>query len=138
MTSKTLDTVLTVLAFVIGVVGLILGIRIMSGYEDVIGSAIWLVFGLMILAGGAAVLFGLIQLFTNLKRNMSLLIGLIGFAVLAFICYNLASDEVLKTYGEGITSSTSQLSGMGLMVMYVLVVGALALAIIGEIVRIFK
>lgn len=138
MTSKTLDTVLTVLAFVIGVVGLILGIRIMSGYEDVIGSAIWLVFGLMILAGGAAVLFGLIQLFTNLKRNMSLLIGLIGFAVLAFICYNLASDEVLKTYGEGITSSTSQLSGMGLMVMYVLVVGALALAIIGEVVRIFK
>lgn len=138
MESKTLDTVLTVIAFIIGVAGLILGIRIMSGYEDVIGTAIWLVFGLMILAGGAAILFGLIQLLTNLKRNMSLLIGLIGFAVLAFICYNLASDEVLRTYGEGITSSTSQLSGMGLMVMYVLVIGALALAIIGEVVRIFK
>lgn len=138
MTAKTLDTVLTVIAFIIGVAGLILGIRIMSGYEDVIGTAIWLVFGLMILAGGAAVLFGLIQLLTNLKRNMSLLIGLIGFAVLAFICYNLASDEVLKTYGEGITPSTSKFSGMGLMVMYVLVIGALALAIIGEVVRIFK
>jgi len=138
MESKTLDTVLTIIAFIIGVVGLILGIRIMSGYEDVIGSAIWMVFALMIVAGGAAILFGLFGLLTNLKRNISLLIGLIAFVVLAFICYNLASDDVLRTYGEDITASTSQLSGMGLMVMYVLVIVAVALAIIGEIVRIFK
>jgi hypothetical protein len=138
MESKTLDTVLTIIAFIIGILGLILGIRIMSGYEDVIGTAIWMVFALLIAAGGAAILFGLIGLLTNLKRNISLLIGLIAFVVLAFICYNLASDEVLKTYGEGITASTSQLSGMGLMVMYTLVVLAVALAIIGEIVRIFR
>lgn len=138
MDAKKLDTVLTIIAFIIGIFGLILGIRIMSGYEDVISTAIWMIFALMIVAGGAAILFGLIGLLTNIKRNISLLIGLIAFVVLAFICYNLASDEVLKTYGEGVTPSTSQLSGMGLMVMYVLVVVAVALAIIGEIVRIFK
>ncbi len=138
MDTKKLDTGLTVLAFVIGIVGLILGIRIMVGYEDAISPSIWLVFALMIVAGGAAVLFGLVQLLTNLKRNISLLIGLIGFVVLAFICYSLASDEVLATYGEDVTASASQLSGMGLMVMYVLVVAAVLLAIIGEVVRIFK
>jgi len=137
MNSDKLDTVLTAIAFVIGVVGLILGIRVMAGYEDVIGTSITLVFGLMILAGGAAIIFGLVGLLTNLKRNMSLLIGIIGFAVLAFICYSIASDDISR-YGEDITSSASQLSGAGLMIMYVLVIGAVAMAIIGEVVRIFK
>jgi hypothetical protein len=138
MDNKALNTGLTVLAFVIGIVGLIMSIRIMAGYEDIIGPAIWLVFALMIVAAGVAILFGLLQLFTNLKRNISLLIGIIGFAVLALICYNLASDEVLPRYGDDITPSASQLSGMGLMVMYVLVIAAVVLAIIGEITRIFK
>jgi len=137
MDTKKLDTGLTILAFVIGIIGLILGIRIMVGYEDVIGTSIWLVFGLMILAGGAAIIFGLVQLLTNLKRNMSLLIGIIGFLVLAFICYSLASDDVTN-YAEDITTGASQASGAGLMLMYVLVIGAVALAIIGEVVRIFK
>lgn len=137
MDTKKLDTGLTVLAFIIGIVGLFLGVRIMVGYEDVIGTAIYMVFGLMILAGGAAIIFGLVQLLTNLKRNMSLLIGIIGFVVLAFICYSIASDDV-SNYTEDITAGASQASGAGLMLMYVLVIGAVLLAIIGEVVRIFK
>lgn len=137
MNSDKLDTILTGVAFLIGVVGLVLGIRVMAGYEDAIGPSITLVFGLMIVAGGAAVIFGLIGLLTNLKGNMPLLIGIIGFAVLAFICYSIASDDVSR-YSEDITASASQLSGAGLMIMYVLVIGAVAMAIIGEVVRIFK
>jgi hypothetical protein len=137
MDTKKLDTGLTILAFIIGIFGLILGIRIMLGYEDVIGTSIWLVFGLMIVAGGAAIIFGLVGLLTNLKRNMSLLIGIIGFAVLAFICYSIASDDVVR-YGEDISTTASQVSGAGLMIMYVLVVAAVLMAIIGEVVRIFK
>ncbi|HKK39835.1 MAG TPA: hypothetical protein VJ949_10485 [Cryomorphaceae bacterium] len=137
MDTKKLDTGLTILAFIIGIIGLFLGIRIMVGYEDVIGTSIWLVFGLMILAGGAAIIFGLVQLLTNLKRNMSLLIGIIGFVVLAFICYSIASDDVSR-YSEDITTTASQVSGAGLMLMYILVIGAVVMAIIGEVVRIFK
>ncbi|MGB6035969.1 MAG: hypothetical protein WBG42_06855 [Cryomorphaceae bacterium] len=137
MDMKKLGTGLTVLSFVIIVVGLILTIRIATGSEASISPSLYLVYGCMIVAGGAAILFGLVQLLTNLKRNMSLLIGLIGFVVLAFICYSIASDDVTR-YGEDITTSASQISGAGLMVMYVLVIAAVAMAIIGEVVRIFK
>jgi hypothetical protein len=137
MDMKKLGTGLTGLSFLIIVVGLILTIRIATGSEASISPSLYLVYGCMIVAGGAAILFGLVQLLTNLKRNMSLLIGLIGFVVLAFICYSIASDDVSR-YGEDITTSASQISGAGLMVMYVLVIAAVAMAIIGEVVRIFK
>lgn len=137
MENKTLNVVLNVLAFAIGIVGLILGIRIMSGYEDVIGTALWLVYVLMIVAGGIAILFGLIGLFTNLKRNIPVLIGLAGFVVIGLIAYNVASNEVLAGYGD-ITPETSQLSGMGIMVMYTLLILAVVAAIFGEIIRLFK
>jgi hypothetical protein len=138
MENKTLDTVLTAGAFVIGVLGLILGIMIMSGNEAVIGTAITLTLVLMGIAAGVAVIFGSYFLLTNIKKNMPLLLGLVGFVVIAFICYALASDEVLRTYDDSVTASSSQLSGAGLMVMYVLILAALAAAVIGEVLRIFK
>ncbi len=138
MENKTLNVGLNVLAFVIGIVGLFLSIRIMIGYEDVIGTALWLVYILMIVAGGVAILFGIIGLFTNLKRNMPLLMGLVGFAVIALIAYNVASDDVLRSYGPDITPQVSQLSGMGIIVMYVMLVIAVVVAILGEIMRLFK
>jgi hypothetical protein len=137
MDMKKLGTGLTGLSFLIIVIGLILTIRIAMGYEASISPSLYLVYGCMIVAGGAAIIFGLVQLLTNLKKNMSLLIGIIGFIVLAFICYSIASDDVTR-YGEDITTTASQFSGAGLMLMYVLVVGAVFLAIIGEVVRIFK
>ena len=137
MDMKKLGTGLTVLSFLIIVVGLFLTIRIAVGSESSISPSLYLVYGCMIVAGGAAILFGLVQLLTNLKGNMSLLIGLIGFVVLAFICYSIASDDITR-YDDDITTSASQISGAGLMVMYVLVIAAVAMAIIGEVVRIFK
>ena len=137
MDMKKLATGLTGLSFLIIAIGLILTIRIATGSEASISPALYLVYVCMILAGGAAIIFGLVQLLTNLKRNMSLLIGIIGFLVLAFICYSIASDDV-SNYAEDITAGASQVSGAGLMLMYVLVVGAVALSVIGEVVRIFK
>lgn len=134
---KKLATGLTGLSFLIIIAGLILTIRIATGYESSISPSLYLVYGCMILAGGAAIIFGLVGLLTNLKRNMSLLIGLIGFVVLAFICYSIASDDVSR-YADDITASESQISGAGLMVMYILVIGAVTMAVIGEVVRIFK
>lgn len=138
MENKTLNLVLNVLAFAIGIVGLFLSIRIMAGYEDVISTALWLVYILMIVAGGVAILFGLVGLFTNLRRNIPLLIGLVGFVVIALIAYNVASDEVLRSYSQDITPRTSQLSGMGIIVMYVMLIIAVITAILGEVMRLFK
>ncbi len=137
MDDKKLSTGLTVLAFVIAVVGLIISIRIMIGYEDVVGPAITLSLTLIGAAAGVAILFGLFQLFTNIKKNLSLLAAIVGFIILGFICYSLASDEVLRTY-EDVTATTSKLSGGGLYLMYVLIIGATLAAIIGEVSRVFK
>lgn len=136
--NKTLSTVLTLLAFVIGVVGLIMGILIMSGNEGVIDSAITLTMIVMLAAAVIAILFGLFHFLQNIKHNIPMLIGVVVFVIIAIICYNLAGSEVLKAYGEGITASTSKWSGAGLMVMYVLIIAAIVAALIGEVSRIFK
>lgn len=137
MNTKTLDTILTVIAAIISVAGLAICIAIMMGYESWIDLAINLTFGLLIVAGGAAIIFAIIQLATNIKRNMSMLAGIIVFIVLGFVCYAIADDTVLRSY-EGVTAETSQLSGAGLYLMYILLLGAVLAAIIGEATRIFK
>ena len=138
MEDKKLSTGITAGAFVIGIIGFVMSIMIMVGYEYVIGPAITLTMVLMIAAAGVAILFGLYQLLTNIKKNISLLIGIVGFIILAVVCYLLASDEVLRSYGDGITPAVSKLSGAGLFLLYFLLIGATVAAIFSEVSRIFK
>lgn len=138
MQQKTLGTFLTVFAFIIGLVGLVMGIMIMSGNETVIDAAITFTIACMLLAAGAAVLFGLFHFVTNFKQNMGALIGVVVLVILGFICYSLADAEVLRSYPEGITASESKWSEAGLIFTYILIIAALAVAIIGEVIRMFK
>ena len=147
MDTKKIDTVLTIIAFVIGVTGIILGIVIGitpeaehgdPGFQSLVTGTIQFTNVLLIIGAAAAILFGLYYFATDIKKNIPLLVGVVVFVIIAIICYSVASDEVLPTYGEDITSATSRLSGAGLGVMYVLVVVAVVAALAGEIVRIFK
>jgi hypothetical protein len=137
MEDKKLKTILTIVVFAISIIGLILSIRIMSGYEDVIGTAITLTVVLMVAALGIAVLFGVYHLFSNLKKNMPLLGAIIAFVLVGIISYVVASDSTVG-YGEEITATTSKLSGAGIIVMYVLVLGAVGAALFGEFKSLFK
>ncbi|SRR5690554_4859972 len=136
--NKTFNVALNILTFAIGVVGLILSLRIMAGYEDVVSSALWMVYILMIVAAGVAILFGIFGLITNLKRNIPLLIGLAGFAIIALIAYGMGSDEVIASYGPDITPQVSLLSDMGVIMSFILIGIAVLIAIVGEIARFFK
>ena len=138
MQNKTLNTALSIGAFVIGIVGLIMGIIIMVGNESVIGPAITLSMVVMGAAAVIAVLFGIFHFIGNIKQNIPMLIGAVVFVIIAIICYNLASGEVLKSYGPGVTESASKLSGAGILLMYVMIIAAVIAALIGEISRIFK
>ncbi len=137
MEDKKLKTILTIVAFGISIIGLILSIRIMSGYEDVIGTAITLTIVLMVAALGTALLFGVYHLFSNLKKNMPLLGALIAFALIGVISYAIASDSTVG-YSDEITATISKLSGAGIIVMYVLILGAVGSALVGEFTRLFK
>lgn len=138
MENKTLDTALTALSLVIGVVGLIMGIMIMVGYENVIGPAITLSMIVMGVAAAVAILFGIVHFLTHIKNNIPMLIGLVVFVILVIVCYNIASSAIMPSYSADITPTTSKLSGAGLMVMYVMVIVATAVALLGEVTRIFK
>ena len=138
MDNKTLDTVLTIGSLVIGVIGLIMGIMIMVGYENVIGPAITWSMILIGISAAVAILFGLFQFVTHIKSNIPMLIGAVVFVILVIVCYNMASSALMPTYSADITPTTSKLSGAGLMVMYVMVIVATAVALVGEVTRIFK
>lgn len=138
MENKTLNSVLTIGAFALGVIGLILGIMIMLGNEAVVGTAINMSMIMMAVAAGIAVIFGVIQLAGNFKKNLPMIIGAVVFIILAAICYSLASGDLMPTYEDTITASTSKLSEAGLLLMYVLVIVALIAAVVGEVTRIFK
>ena len=138
MDNKTLDTALSVGSLLLGVIGLIMGVMIMVGNESVIGPAITLSMILIGISAAVAVLFGLVHFITHIKSNIPMLIGVVVFVILVIVTYNMASSEVLPSYGEGITPSSSKLSGAGLMVMYVMIIVATAAALLGEVTRIFK
>lgn len=138
MENKTLDTALTVGSMIIGVIGLIMGVMIMGGNESIIGSAITLSMVIMGVAAAVAIIFGLIHFLTHIKSNIPMLIGVVVFVILVIVCYNMASSEIMPSYSDDITPSSSKMSGAGLMVMYVLVIIATAVALIGEVSRIFK
>ena len=138
MDNKTLDTVLSIGSLIIGVIGLIMGVMIMVGYENIIGPAITWSMILIGISAAVAVLFGLVHFITHIKSNIPMLIGAVVFVILVIVCYNMASSALMPSYSADITPTTSKLSGAGLMVMYVMVIVATAVALLGEVTRIFK
>jgi hypothetical protein len=85
-----------------------------------------------------AVLFGVYQLVVNLKKNVTMLIGLAGFVVVALIAYSMADDTILRNYPAGTTSSGVKFSEAGIYVMYILVVIAAVAAVVAEASRLVK
>ncbi len=145
--SKKLDTVLTVLAAVVCIVGFVLCIRMLvadesehytEGFQSLVTGTLQFTNVLLIIGAVAAVGFGLWYFITDIKNRIPTLIGIVVFVVLGLIGYSLASDTVLSTYPEGITAETSKWSEGGLIFMYILVVIAIGAALIGEVSRIFK
>lgn len=138
MNNTKLTTGLNIFAFAIIAIGLFMSVRIMMGYEDMVGSAITLSMVLIIAGAGVAVVFGAAQLLSNVKKNLSLLIGIAVFVVVALIAYSMADDTILKSYPANITTGEVKFAEAGIYVMYILLgMGALA-AVGAEISRIFK
>lgn len=138
MDTKTLNSVLSIVALVLGAIGLVVSIMIMIGNESVIDFALYFTYSLLGAAAVIAILFGLFYFATSIRSNIPMLIGIVVFAIIAIVAYNVASSEVLPHYVEGTTPLESKLSGAGLMIMYVLIIAAVLFAVVGEVVRIFK
>lgn len=145
MKDNVLRTGLGILRLIIIVLGGALALMIMtkSGGEETYaegmeayGGSLDTIYSLTLIAlvvcAAAAVLFGIVYFFMNLKSRMGSLIGIIAFAVIALISiYGLADSTVLAAYeksGITVSESESMLSGGGIIFVYVL--GALAIGTI--------
>jgi len=96
---------------------------------------------LVIITAGLAVVFPIISLVTNLKSAKRGLFILLGVAVLIFIAYTLASNEVLSIPGYTGTDNVPgilKFAGTGLFTTYILAGLAVLSILYSEIANYFK
>ena len=96
---------------------------------------------LVVITAGLALIFPIINLVTNIKSAKRGLFTLLGVAVLIFIAYTLASNEVLKIPGYTGTDNvpgTLKIAGTGLFTTYILAGLAVLSILYSEISTYFK
>ncbi|MCK4661680.1 MAG: hypothetical protein KAT68_02345 [Bacteroidales bacterium] len=143
---STISRIITIISIVLMGVSALLGLLF---YIGVITEEPFIIWAYILVGTGAIAIlvFSVMNIFSNKKAAKGSLIGLLFVAVLLFISYLLASDEILIFMGseqffeEGgaISPNTfSKLVGTGIYSMYVLFVLAFASAIYVEIASFFK
>ena len=95
---------------------------------------------LVIVAVLAAIVMPLIQSFSNPRALLGALVGVVAIAVLFFIGYSIAGNEVTSLYIKNNVSSavTSKVIGGSLITMYILVILTILAIIYSEISKIFN
>lgn len=98
--------------------------------------AAYILLGIAVLA---AIVLPLIQSFSNPRALLGALVGVVAIAILFFIGYTIAGNEVIPLYVKNNVTSpvTSQMVGGALITMYMLIVLALVGIVITEITKIF-
>ena len=88
----------------------------------------------------AAIVLPLIQSFSNPRALLGTLVGVVAIAILFFIGYTIAGNEVLPVYVKNNVTSevTSKMVGGALITMYILVLLALVSIVFTEISKIFN
>jgi hypothetical protein len=152
MDMKKVEFIGNVLKVVIGAVGAILCLMIISadkcpdspnelcdGTIPIIGYAINLSLGALLLCGVVALLFGLIYFAGHIKQSKGTLFGLVGLGVIAGISYAMAADEVYPEWEKvDVTAQVSKLSGMGINFVLILLALAVLTALFSEVTKLVK
>ncbi|MFN3530348.1 MAG: hypothetical protein ACK417_10550 [Bacteroidia bacterium] len=86
-----------------------------------------------------AIIFPIITMIGDMEKAKRALVGIGGVAVVFFFSYMLSGNEVLDSYVKyGVTETSSKMVGAVLIMMYTLGLGAIVMAIAGEIYKAFK
>ena len=99
--------------------------------------AAYILVGIAVLA---AIVMPLVQSFSNPRALLGALIGVAAIAVLFFIGYSVAGNEVTALYiKNNVTSEvTSKVIGGALITMYILVILTLVAIVVSEVSKIFN
>jgi len=86
-----------------------------------------------------AIVFPIINMIGDFKKAKGSLVGIGIVAVLFIISYALSGSEVLESYEKfGVTATSSRIIGASLIMMYIMSIGAIVMAIVGEVYKAFK
>jgi hypothetical protein len=104
-----------------------------------IDIALYVSYGLIIVAVLGAVLFPLINSLGDPGSLIKTGAGLVGLLAIFFIAYAIASDEVYPWYAEfDVDASLSKWIGGAVITMYILIILAVFSIIITEVSKLFR
>lgn len=154
MKDSVLRMSLSILRSVIIVVGAVLCIMIVAksgpeememdglrNYGSLLNGVYWMTIVVGLLCAAAAVIFGIIFFFSNIKKNMGMLIGIASFVILALISIFVLADGSINPAWRTdapVTATESLLGGGGIMLSYLLGIIALGAIAWTEVSRFFK
>jgi len=126
---KIVSLILIALAVILQIVVLVKGEDGLIG-NSILDNYIRLAYVALIICAFLTILFPILFMIQNPKNALKMLVGLVGFVVIGFICYAIASNsfnivqlETLKT-----TAETSQIVGAALYFTYI--IGGIAIVTI--------
>ena len=85
--------------------------------------------------------FSLWGIVSNFKKSIPLLLTLGVFAIMFFISYSLASDEIMETWKKKpdlFTPSNAKWTDVGIFIMYAMLIGTVLTIVVSEITKLFK
>jgi hypothetical protein len=100
---------------------------------------LYVLYGLLAIAVAAAIIFPLVNSLQNPKGLIRSAIGVVIILVLFGIGYALSDDTLSRTaVSAGMTASSVKLIGAGLIMFYIVLVGAVLALIYSEISKALK
>ncbi len=102
--------------------------------ETVINIGMFVTYGLLVIAGLAAIIFPVIQMFSNFRKAIPTLIGIGILILILLFSYSISSAEVYEDAGPRV----SQWVGGGITATMILIGLGLLSAIFSEIYKYFR
>lgn len=125
-----------ILQWALALLGIIFIVMIFNGNEAGINGGLYITYAAFIGCAALAILFGVYQLATGGRKSLIALVGIGAFAVLFAIAYAMSDGSVPA--GADLSESGSRWVGAGISVLFILMGGAVAAIIFGEVSRLLK
>ncbi len=139
--NDTLNKIVSIASYALLAISVYFFAAYIAGMTDDPGSFISWAYVLIAIAGGATIIFGLVNLVMFPKKAKATIIGVVALAIVFGLAYAISSDgSVSATVMDksNLTASGSHIIGMTLKAMYILGILAVVLVAYTEISKVFK
>ncbi len=143
MDNKLLNIILLVLKFALGGFGVILFFLLISTEDmEALGGYILTGVGIteaaIVICTAVALIFGIWQIATNVKKSIPILGGIAAFLVIFGISYAMADATPMMLKGEAVEISTIKWTSTGINMLYILLGLVVATALFSEVKKIIQ